>query len=330
MTRYVVHIGPHKTGTSYLQESFTRLQPLLAARGICYPDTWGNARGHHLIGERLARGELDVLQQEFDDLAATTSCHTVLLSSETLAHCGEAKVPVLRQLLRGADTTIVFYFRRWSELVPSLWREIVKHGSLDALPEFVLKCLQNPPEMDIVNFGIVLDRYASAFGINNLRTASYNALLEDGQDLLTHFCANFLDWPDPPPTGLGRVNASLDMVDTEIIRALNALEWTRARDDRRRLFQRYLDLKETLPVRWLIEQAMQYTVNRVRIDDLASGLAQLHDDIAHRYRGTLVPPCPRGRLFDPRLSDTDYIRAEYLMHPGVMDVMRDIQAKLLA
>ncbi|HEY1935288.1 MAG TPA: hypothetical protein VGG99_25055 [Acetobacteraceae bacterium] len=330
MTRYVVHIGPHKTGTTYLQQSFTLLQSALAARGICYPDTWGSLHGHFGIGERLVQGEFDQLQREFDDLAEHTPCHTILLSSETLADWGDARVPLLRQLLRGHDVTIVFYFRRWSELIPSLWRETVKHGSLEGLPEFALKRLQNPPETDIVNFGIILDRFAKVFGAGNLRTVSYNAVLEDGQDLLTHFCASFLDWPDPPLPGLGAVNASLDMVDTEIIRALNALEWTRARDARRRLFQHYLDMKDTLPVRWIVEQAMQYTVNRVRIDDGAEGLGQLHDDIARRYRGTLVAPCPDGRLFMPRLTDIDYIRGEYLMHPGVMEVMRDIQAKLLA
>jgi hypothetical protein len=38
----------------------------------------------------------------------------------------------LRTQLAGAPTTVVFYCRRWSELIPSLRRETVKHGSLTA------------------------------------------------------------------------------------------------------------------------------------------------------------------------------------------------------
>lgn len=328
--RCIIHIGPHKTGTTYLQHGFTALRDMLLQRGVCYPDTWGSRHGHFLISERLARGEADLLRDEFDALARLHPSAVILLSSETLAHLADDKVLLLRQALRGADATIVFYFRRWSELIPSLWREVVKHGSIESLPEFALSYLQHPPALEIVNYGKVLDRYADAFGAANLRTVSYNAVLDAGEDLLTHFCRGVLGWPDPPAMHFGRINESLDMVDVEMIRVLNALEWTRARGERVNLFQRYLDRKDSLPVRWIVDQSMQFTVNRVRIDDAAAGLAQLHDSIAARYGHTLLPPCPDGRLFAPRCADIDYIRGEYLVQPGILEALRDIQAKLLA
>jgi hypothetical protein len=52
--RYVIHIGLHKTGTTYLQHAFSRLHAQLAARGICYPG-WGGVHGHYLLTEVLAR-----------------------------------------------------------------------------------------------------------------------------------------------------------------------------------------------------------------------------------------------------------------------------------
>src|SRR6185312_4862270 len=36
--RYVIHIGPHKTGTTYLQHAFAKTQKELLAEGIYYPD----------------------------------------------------------------------------------------------------------------------------------------------------------------------------------------------------------------------------------------------------------------------------------------------------
>ena len=306
------------------------MRPALAARGIGYPDVWGSRQGHVLLTDRLSRGDIEPLQRQFDAFAQSTRFHTILLSSETLAHSTDAQVQRLRELLRDSPVTIVFYFRRWSELIPSHWREVIKHGALDSLPEFTLRCLGNPADIEIVNFARVLDRYGSAFGAGNLRAVSYNAVLEAGQDLLTHFCACFLNWPDPPPTNLGRVNELLDLVDCEVIRALNALEWTRARDARENLFRRYTSMKSALPIRWLVDQAMQFTVNRVRIDDRTAGLAQLHDQIATRCRQVLEAPSPGGRLFEPRVAEIDYIQSDYLMQPGIMEALRDIQAKLLA
>ena len=328
MPRYVIHIGPHKTGTTYLQHAFTRLRPALASRGILYPHRWGNGEhGHHDLPPVLARPDDESLPAAFEQLNRSDA-HTVLLSSETFSYSSDAEVRRLHTLLAGQPATVVFYGRRWSELLPSCWRESVKHGSLVTMPEYVLMCLGDPTASPIVNFCHILDRYATVFGSGAIRMASYNGTLEAGEDLVTHFCRNFLSWPDPPPTGLGRVNPSLDMVDSEIIRTLNTLEWTRARDARQLLHKRYVSAKAELPVRWIVEKSMQFVVNTLRIDDASPALAQLHSAIAGRYRSALVPPFPAGGLFEPRIADLTYVRPDYLLAEGVMEVMRTMQATL--
>jgi hypothetical protein len=325
---YLIHIGPHKTGTTYLQRSFDQLRPALAARGICYPDYWGSSDGRHRLVEQLWSGGERLAKAEFDRLNRGGS-NTILLSSETLSYLSDDDVRRLHRLLDGAPATVVFYCRRWSELIPSSWREMVKHGSLMTLPEFVLSCLSDPAASTMVNFGLVLSRFAAVFGVGNLRIASYNGVLEAGEDLLTHFCRCFLGWPDVPPSGFGEVNVSLDMVDSEIIRALNALEWIRAREGRLRLYHRFMTAREGLPVRWLVEQSMQYVVDCVRINDAAPGLAQVHAGIVERYRPVLVAPLPKGALFEPRSSEVLYIRPDYLMAEGVMETLRGMQTTLL-
>jgi hypothetical protein len=326
LPRYLIHIGPHKTGTTYLQHAFTRLRPALAARGTLYPDMWGDMHGHHRLAARLAAGsELPAAFDQLNRLGADT----ILLSSETFAYSGDADVRRLHALLAGEPATVVFYCRRWSELIPSCWRESVKHGSLMTLPEFALSCLGDPMASEYVNFEHVLGRYAAVFGPGALRIVSYNSVLEGGTDLLTHFCQHFLSWPNPPPDGPARINESLDMVDSEIIRALNALDWTRARDDRQRLYEPFLREKANLAVRWLIENAMRFTVDSIRIDDAAPALARLHAELARRYQAALVPPSPASRLFKPRCADVNYVRTDYLFAAGVMDTLRDMQSKLL-
>jgi hypothetical protein len=326
--RYLIHVGPHMTGATHLQHALARLRPELAARGVVYPDSWGETQGHHRLAAALAGGDEETLTTAFDQFNRS-GADTVVLSSETFARSTDADLRRLQHLLAGQPVTAIFYCRRWSELIPSCWHDAVRHGSLMTLPEFALPHLSDPLASPIINFAHVLARYAAVFGPGVLRIVSYNGVLEAGKDLSAHFCQHFLGWPRPPATGLERIDATLDMVDSEIIRALNALEWTRAREDRQRLFDAFQAEKTALPVRWLVEKSMQYTVDCIRIDDATPTLASLHADLAERYKAALVPPFPVSALFRPRCTDVDYVRADYLFADGVIETLREIQMKLL-
>jgi hypothetical protein len=326
--RYLIHIGPFKTGTTYLQHAFTQMRPELVARGIVYPEVWGGPHGHHTLAAALVSDNDASLREAFGRMNHS-GAETILLSSEEFAKLDDAGVRRLRAFIGSAPVTVVFYCRRWSELIPSLWREAIKHGSLTTFPEFALSCLCDPVSAEELNFSHVLTRYTSVFGERALKLVSYNGVLEARMDLLTHFSQHFLSWPNPPPTGLDRVNGSLDMVDTEIIRALNALEWTRAREDRERLHKPFLEAKDELPVRFLVERSMQFLVNSIRLDDAAPILARLHTELADRYKAALVPPFPVGNLFKPHCTDVSYIRQDYLFAAEVLDTLRAMQTTLL-
>jgi hypothetical protein len=326
--RYLIHIGPYKTGTTYLQHAFMQLRTELAARGVVYPDTWGGLHGHHTLVAALANDNDKTLQKAFGALNRS-GADVVLLSSEDFVKLDDTAIRRLQVLLDGAPATVVFYCRRWSETIPSLWREVIKHGSLTTLPEFALSCLADPVASQEVNFEHILARYTAVFGAQALRLVSYNGVIEARMDLLPHFCQHFLGWSNPPPTGLDRVNQSLDMVDTEIIRALNALEWIRAREDREKLYKPYLEAKAELPIRFLVEKSMRFLVNSIRFDDAAPALARLHSELSGRYQAALVPPFPVASLFRPQRAEVNYIRQDYLFADEVMDTLRAIQAKLL-
>ena len=329
MPRYLIHIGPHKTGTTYLQQSFDRLRAQFAIRGVCYPDTWGGPHGHPRLFDQLRANNEAAEKPAFDELNRA-AWDTVLLSSEFFSYFTDDEVRCLRALLDGHPATIVFYCRRWSQLIPSGWREMLKHGWLETLTDYGMSCLADPAASELLNFDLVLHRYADVFGAASLRIVSYNSVLESGDDLLPHFCRHFLNWSQVPHPGFGKVNKSLDKVDSEVIRALNALHWARTRKASSQLYHRYLAARPTLPVNWLIQHAMRFTVNTMRINDAALGLAQLHADIVRLYRHALVPPCPTGRLFTSCTNNVEYIRSDYLLMPGVMDKLSEMLDTLLA
>ena len=56
MPRYILHVGPQKTGTTYLQSAFAEFRSQLKARGIEYPRLWGGAGGQYPLVERIRAG----------------------------------------------------------------------------------------------------------------------------------------------------------------------------------------------------------------------------------------------------------------------------------
>jgi hypothetical protein len=327
MPRYVIHIGPHKTGTTYLQHAFTNLSPALAARGIMYPDQWGQEFGHHDLATKILNNEIHSLLGPFKELHHSR-LDTVLLSSETFSWLDVAGIRRLRALLGDAPAIVVFYCRRWSELVPSEWGQQVRHGSSVTLPGFAFGHLVDPWASSLINFHNVLDRFAAVFGVASVRIASYNGVTDAGDDLLNHFCRHFLSWQTPPPQTLGRINDSLDMVDHEIIRALNALERTHFDASGKILTLDYLAAKAELPIQWLSDQAMQYNIESIRIDDTSPMLATLHANILAQYRGCQVEPFPAEGLFRPDCAEVKYVQQDYLMAAEVMETLRQIHGRL--
>ena len=328
MPRYVLHVGPQKTGTTYLQTAFTEFRPDLKRRGIEYPVTWGGAGGQYPLVERIRAGIDDTLRSEFAALNRSDA-DIVLLSSEIFVTLDDESLHRLRELMGGAPVVVAFYCRRWSEVVSSAWREVIKHGECMTFPDYVTKYVLNPTQSSVVNYCIMLDRYARIFGAENIRLISYNHVRSAGGDLFTHFCQSFLDWPDPALPRQRAVNESLGIQDTEILRALNAFEWRRRTGLRSRLYARYVAAKPTLMLASIFD-VIRRSVTSLEMQEDGIALRSIHDDILARYGARLLPPCPGGRLFDTEDVMVPYINSHYLMEPGVIRTLRGVHERLLA
>ena len=327
MPRYVIHIGPPKTGSTFLQHGFTRLAPDLARRGIFYPLPWGGPHGHHILADALAAPD-PALADGFARINAA-GFQTILLSSETFADLTPQAIRTLHGVLDG-PAQIVFYARAWSSLLPSAWREQVKHGSAETLPDFLLPHLHRPAQSNIMNFGLTLDRYAAVFGRAAIRLVPYDQVLSSGDDLLSHFRRHFLDWPDPeaaPPEAapaeaapVEQINLSLDMVDSEILRALNVLGGGP-------FAETFARARPSALIAALVAQAMRYHAGSITLEDTTEGL---HEDLAAAWRSAVVPPLPETGLFAPRTTMVSWIKPDYLMTPDALTILTKIRAALAA
>jgi hypothetical protein len=319
MPRYLVHIGPHKTGTTYIQARLDAARDRLREAGVVYPTVWrasATVASHRRLFERIRNRELEALQGELAEVTDDADA-LVILSSEDLQYLDEREVRVLAGVLRTTEVTIVYYCRRWSELLPSCWQERIKHGDDQPLAEFLLPLTAHAHRSTIANYGIVLDRYVGVFGLANVRVVSYSNVVDSQLDLAEHFAATFLP---PLPGGLQpgmttRPNASLSPVDIEMVRLLNALGRRHSGGASATIREWYQQHAGTLDLSQLTA-AMSAAVVTLPFSDTSPMLDSLHQRLFQQYRELMVPPVSVNRLFRPRQNDLAFVRQDYLADPA--------------
>jgi hypothetical protein len=137
MTRAVIHIGLHKTGTTSFQEVCARSQDILAERGVLYPLnyplTLGTAQHQGLVAS-LRFGDFSRISTHIQMLAEiSTGFETLLLSSEEFSFlfgsldcqlAGEATHNTLKSVF--SDVRYVCTIREDKVILRSMLREMIE------------------------------------------------------------------------------------------------------------------------------------------------------------------------------------------------------------
>jgi len=322
VTHVILHIGPHKTGTTYLQDVLAALRDRLAERGICFPAIWSEATGgtsHRDLAWAIRSGDLGRIPEQIQEILAS-GYRTVVVSSEDLSSMALHQIVQLRTFFGPAR--IVYYVRRWPERLPSTWQEIVKHGYAESLPEFFSAQVSHYHGF-LMRDLVILDRYAAVFGAENIRVVSYSYLVDNNIDIARHFLESLLDVTDVEPPDVGRPNASLPMNDIEVIRALNAIHLRGGGKGSAAIRNWYLDQKDGLELTPVLD-AMRESVGTLRMIEAAPLLVPASREILTRYTTSMVPPWHPKTLHELREVDVPFVRQDYLLRPGVSDMLREI------
>ena len=311
--RFIVHVGAHKTGTTFLQTVFRTLAPALRERGVLEPDTWHrlpHQPGHHQLPIDLMAGAVDRLTRDFAEIKES-GFSEVLLSAEGLSTLRGPDVALLGSLLKGAEVSIVFYCRRWSDYLPSHWQTLVRGGIVETMPENLRPLLLEPARYAAVNFGLKLDAYARVFGRDRISIASYSNIVDSGMNLAHHFFEAFLpahrSLLDEQPESLAQSkNKSLSTPETEMIRGINAL--ARKHGERRSSapsgwFMRYVEEADRERIGKMIEPGRRV----MTVDDKAARLRALHDALFREWGDRLVEPRLGDGFFEARVRELPFI-----------------------
>ncbi len=223
MQDVVIHIGPHKTGTSALQSAFFRNAERLAERGLLYRPmgkVWNN---HHVLAVQFSStgGSPEAGRAFIERLLedAYRGNQRVLISSEMLC---ESHVDVASFLSAFGPAAIrtVGYVRNPCDLMVSAYNQVVR----DPKSRRVQPIEASPPPYDVSMANIL--RIWMDDG--RLTLCPYDAAQWAGGTILSDFLtmlgvdATGLDpdeSPDSPPTA---ENRSLPYLFVEAVRHLNA------------------------------------------------------------------------------------------------------------
>ena len=246
----LVHIGPHKTGSTAIQVALHSAHQQLAEHGVAYVTTGGyrpRKAGWALgVRGRPSGTSKPPLKhwRRFVEAVETADAARVCVSNEDFGRATPEQVSRVVDDLGGERVRVVSVVRRLDRYLPSQWQERVKAGDHRTYDEWLRVVLDtdNPaPDWDRRNVWYSHDvRALVERWLAEVEPDRYTVVLSDETDhsVLPRTFEALLGLPEglvvPDPS---RSNRGLTWAETELIRSANSLLEQRgvARPQRRRL-----------------------------------------------------------------------------------------------
>lgn len=216
MSKLILHIGLHKTGTSAIQRALHGNRELLCQRGIFYPPT-GEFEAHHAVASRLKQSASD--DEATGDIERTfghwrrAKYSKVIVSSEIFSECRYlGALGSLRKLFD--EIEIVIYIRRQDLLLESAYGQLIKQNGEtreieSSSPYFVDIYRHVKKFVDVISPDLV-----------TIRKYQKNEMLE--QDAAKDFFGKVIGLDDLERYKFDLpVNKSLSLIGSELVRHVN-------------------------------------------------------------------------------------------------------------
>jgi hypothetical protein len=226
----LLHIGPHKTGSTMVQGAFYLARDRLAGEGVFYP-----GKGRQPLASVLAvtnqpplLGDIPPKIEYWNSLVRSideAGDQRVVLSSEFFDEADDATARRVLADLGGPRVHVVVTLRPLTKIIPSQWQQYLQNGYTFSYLEWLEGILSDPPVTPTPGFwrrhrhDELIARWAAAVGPDNL-----TVIVTDEADpmmLLRTFEAML-----GLPSGFlvpqeDTLNRSLTLAEAEFVRLLN-------------------------------------------------------------------------------------------------------------
>lgn len=238
MKKIYLHIGPHKTGSTYIQKVLFDSRKLLSDKGLYYPDNLiGPQWGHHKLVEAIKQRnekEINLFLQKLSDVN--------FISSENFENLSEDDIHYFSTLTESFSFEIIFVKRSFSELIISNWQESIKHGSHQTWTEFVLEHVMRPFSSLILNQSSTLEKWSKLS--NNIYAVDYDKLKKEKIDIVDSILHRILNENFEKVSTGHHINASMNYSDIEVIRVLNMISNNEGINPSTKIRDSYIRLKK--------------------------------------------------------------------------------------
>jgi hypothetical protein len=328
LPRYIFHIGPWKTASTYLQQCLMTARPALKEQGILYPEEFCTETSrfrHKGLYGAISSGQAEKTRPVFKQLNEQ-GYKTIVISCEDFILLSQDSMQTLRDATGAEDFQVVYAARRWSDRIGSLWNQNMMMGGEQNLPEFYLSLLAGEPpshyprrladqivagDLDYsVNFRLV----ENVFGREALGIFPYSAIADRKEDVFDVFCHQVLGLAEVPPSKFAgqRRWASLPIEDQEMVRVLNSMHLRAGRRQNARAGQNFIHLRGQMDTT-AIAAALAQDITTLFIDD-NSVLFDAPFANMEKYADRVIGG---GEIFERRGKKVKYVKPGYLLEPGV-------------
>lgn len=219
-----MHVGQHKTGSTYLQKRLSGEREYLAACGVWYPEQFVSIFGHHGIA-RFLQWQVDEegIRQVRSTLSASDApADIAIVSSENFSILSGERLSLLADVLSDWDVEVVYFLRHLGGFWVSHWQEVIKHGGDDTFLEYLERASAPGGEgRGRISQASQLENLAAAFGQENIRVVAYDNVLHDNLDVYEYFLRTTVGIAPQAPHSDEWVNSSFGPERVELLRALN-------------------------------------------------------------------------------------------------------------
>ncbi|RYH25139.1 hypothetical protein EON65_15970 [archaeon] len=186
----VLHIGPHKTATTHIQQTFAKYQQELSDAGYCWQGN-GFKKEHHNLAVHLYFNRTHRLpehQYMFDCLEIGQK---LLISSETFAiFANQGSFNTLKQYFHPRKIAIVAAYREPLSLFYSIYTEVNKNKDYaTSFGDFILHYYKK--YADAYRYALLMN-YEKQFGRDSIVIIDYNGVKAANQDIAHVFLCDVL------------------------------------------------------------------------------------------------------------------------------------------
>lgn len=146
----LLHIGPHKTGTTMLQGALFQARPAMAEHGVDYV---GKRRQQLAAAQFInKRNDPDASEKAWHQLVRQVADSTAplrVVSSEGFAESDDETARHVVDQLGGDRVRILVTLRPLAKILPSAWQQYVRNRHPRPYTEWLDRTLNSPPDQQV-------------------------------------------------------------------------------------------------------------------------------------------------------------------------------------